>query len=421
VNLQLKQNWLLSALLNFVVIAMLGLLLRYTFVAPVAGLNYKYLLHAHSHVALLGWLYAAVFIALLHAYLPAVVSNKRNYSLLFWLSQGAVLGMLLSFPVQGYGAVSIAFSTAHILLTYWFAYRFLKDAKTAKVNSGEHNFSFRFVKAALFFLVLSSVGPWAMGPIMASGRSGTELYYNAIYFYLHFLYNGWFTFAVLGLFFWLLEKYKISFNRNYSLLFFRLMFWACLPAYLLSILWIKPPTIVYLIGGVSALMQLVAMVILLAIVWPIRGQVYSLFGSWAKAILIFAAATFILKTLMQFSTAFPYMADLAYKLRHFIIGYLHLVLIGFVSFFILAFFVQQGWLSFRSAISRWGIGLFILGFFSSEALLFMQGIFYWIGAGTIPNCNEFLFAVSILLPVGTLLFFIAQLNFKQSINQDKQP
>jgi hypothetical protein len=399
---------LLSAVLSLVVIAMLGLLLRWTFIQPIAGLNYKYLLHAHSHAALLGWLYPVLFIALIHAYLPASLRNKAIYSWQFWLSQGAVLGMILSFPVQGYGAVSITFSTLHILLTYWFIYRFLKDAKAANVRGGNYSLSFRFVKAALFFLALSSLGPWAMGPIMATGHSGTQLYYNAIYFYLHFLYNGWLSFAVLGLLFWLLERYKISFDHNYSLLFFRLMFWACLPAYLLSVLWIKPGAIVYLVGGGAALAQVVALVILVAIVWPVRSKLLSLFGNWSRAIVLLAATAFVLKTLMQFSTTFPYMADLAYQLRNFIIGYLHLVLIGFVSFFIVAFCVQQGWFTLRSTISRWGMGLFIVGFISSEALLFLQGIFYWVGAGAISNYNEMLFGVSIFLPVGVLLFFISQ-------------
>ncbi|HEY4652331.1 MAG TPA: hypothetical protein VIG72_13000, partial [Pontibacter sp.] len=140
---------LLSALLSLVVIAAMGLLLRWTFVQAVPGLNYKFLLHAHSHAALLGWLYPAVVISLLHAYLPPEVRNRKVYFRQFWLSQGAVLGMLLSFPVQGYGAVSITFSTAHILLSYWFIVRFRKDAKAARAGEGKHQLSFRFVQAAL--------------------------------------------------------------------------------------------------------------------------------------------------------------------------------------------------------------------------------------------------------------------------------
>ncbi|MEJ8800799.1 hypothetical protein [Pontibacter sp. H249] len=415
-NIHSKRNWLLVALLNLVVVAVLGLLLRWMFVAPVAELNFKYLLHAHSHVALLGWLYSALFIALLVTFLPPELRDKKTYTWQFWLSQGAVLGMLLSFPVQGYAAVSITFSTAHILLSYWFIYRFLEDAKVANVSKSKHRLSFLFVKASLFFLAISSLGPWAMGPIMALGHSGSQLYYNAIYFYLHFQYNGWFTFGVLGLLFWMLEHYQISFNIKYGRLFFRLMFWACLPAYLLSILWIKPDAWVYFMGGTAAFVQVLALGLLVAILWPLRKQVYTLFNGWSRSILLLAALAFILKTVMQFTTAFPYMADLAYKIRHFIIGYLHLVLIGFVSFFILSFFVEQGWLSLKSRISRWGMGMFILAFAGSETLLFLQGTLFWAKAGAMPYYNELLFGVSILLPVGILLFFIPQIKAR-SIKQ----
>ena len=408
-NIHAKRNWLLTALLNLVVVALLGLLLRWMFVGSVPGINYKFLLHAHSHVALLGWLYSAVFVALLVTFLPAGLHHKKTYTWQFWLSQGAVLGMLFTFPVQGYAAASITFSTAHILLSYWFIYQFLKDAKTAKLSLGKHRLSFLFVKAALFFLALSSLGPWVMGPIMALGHSGGELYFNAIYFYLHFQYNGWFTFAVLGLLFWLLEHYNIRFRATYGRLFFRFMFWACIPAYLLSVLWIKPDAIVYFMGGAAALVQVLALGTLLAMLWPVRRQLYTLFGNWSRVILLLAMLAFILKTLMQFATAFPYMADLAYRLRFFIIGYLHLVLIGFVSFFILAFFVQKGWLSLKQSISRWGLAMFILGFILTEMLLFLQGTMFWTGNGALPYFNEWLFGLSILLPLGILLFFVPQL------------
>lgn len=406
------------ALLNLVVVAFMGLLLRWMFVAPVTGVNYKFLLHGHSHVALLGWLYSAMFVALLVTFLPPELRDKKTYTWQFWLSQGAVLGMLLSFPVQGYAAVSITFSTAHILLSYWFIYQFLKDAERAELSHGKHRLSFRFVRAALFFLALSSLGPWAMGPIMALGHSGSELYFNAIYFYLHYQYNGWFTFAALGLLFWLLEHYNVSFSITSGKRFFQLMFWACLPAYLLSVLWTKPDEVVYLAGGVAGLVQVVALVLLLSMLLPLRRQLMMLFGRWSRRLFILAALAFVLKISMQMATAFPYMADLAFKLRFFIIGYLHLVLIGFISLLVFAFFAQQGWLSFKQRMSRWGMGLFVLAFIGTEALLFLQGVLFWLRAGVIPYFNELMFAVSIFLPLGMLLFFMAQLRARRRIDAE---
>ncbi|WP_181306566.1 hypothetical protein [Rufibacter sp. XAAS-G3-1] len=410
-NVHSKKNWLLGALLNLLVVALLGVFLRYLMVGTVAGVNYKNLLHAHSHVALLGWLYSAVTVALLLVFLPPELRGKHTYTWQFWLSQGMVLGMLLTFPVQGYAAASITFSTAHILLSYWFIYQFLKDAKAAGVAQGRHRLSFSFVKAALFFLALSSFGPWAMGPIMATGRSGSELYFNAIYFYLHFQYNGWFTFAVLGLFFWLLEHHHLLSSPTKGQTVFRLLFWACLPAFLLSVLWIKPAGWVYWLGGLAALAQVAAVVVLFLL--PERKKLFQLFHPWPRLLLKLAAAALGLKALMQMATAFPYLADVAFQLRFFIIGYLHLVLIGCISFFVFAFLGQQGWLTFRGRKSRWGMGIFVLAFFTTEALLFLQGTFLWLQMGDIPEYHALLFTASIFLPLGILLFFLGQFRNKK--------
>ncbi len=405
-------------LLNLVVVAFLGLLLRWMFVAPLEGINYKYLLHGHSHVALLGWLYSALFVALLYAYLPPLMQQKKVYARQFWLSQGAVAGMLISFPVQGYAFFSITFSSLHILLSYWFAYRFWRDAKAANLAHGAHSFSFNLIRAALFFMVLSSLGPWAMGPIMATGHIGDSLYFNAIYFYLHFQYNGWFAFAVTGLLFWLLEKYNVGFNRAIALAFFRLMFWSCLPAFALSVLWTKPNGLVYLLGGAAAFGQVVALGLLLRLLYPLRQAILARFDAWSRALLLLSGVALVMKIVMQFASAFPYVADLAYRQRNFVIGYLHLVLLGFVSLFLLSFFVQRGWLSFQTIRSRWGISLFLTGLVGSEAILFLQGIFFWAGAGLIPHYFILLFCISIAMPVGILLFFIPQISGLRSIKQE---
>ena len=402
----MKPAWLKIAFLNLLIVAFLGLFLRWQFVQPTTGINYKYFLHAHSHAALLGWLYSAFFIALLPSYLPENQYRKKIYSWLFWLSQGSVLCMLISFPIQGYALFSITFSTLHILLSYAFIYHFLKDSKQSELVKTQHHFSFKFIKAALFFLALSSMGPWAMGPIMATGNSFTNIYYNAIYFYLHFQYNGWFSFAALGLFFWLLEHYQVTFNRQKATVFFQLFYWACLPAYLLSVLWTKPDLWVYLIAGISAFMQLVALVLFARISIAFLPQFSSKLHTWTRILMLFAFTAFVLKILMQAVSAIPYFADLTYKLRHFIIGYLHLVLIGFVSLFLFAYFLQLGWLTLKNRWAKIGLVVFFMAFLLTEALLFLQGIFYWTKLGIIPGYDWWMFALSIGLPVGLGLFIL---------------
>jgi hypothetical protein len=404
----LQNSWLKVALLNFLVIALLGLFLRWFMVAPPAGFNYKYLLHAHSHVALLGWLFSAFLVALLRAYLPEEVRQKKSYLWQFWLAQASVLGMLLSFPVQGYAPVSITFSTAHILISYWFIYQFLADARQVRLIASDHQASFRFIKAALFFLAFSSLGPWSLGPVMAGGGSGSQLYYNAIYFYLHFQYNGWLSFAALGLLFWLLENNPIPFSRPQALTVFRLFFGSCLLGFLLSVLWIKPPAIVYYLAGGAALVQAAGLFLLLRLLYRHRADLSGLFRGWSRLLFSLSLAALLLKVVMQLASAIPFMADLAFSIRNFIIGYLHLVLIGFISFFLFAYFIRRGQLNASRRRSRWGLGLFICGFFLSEGLLFLQGLFFWTGWGLLPDYFRLLFWVSTLMPAGLICLLAGQ-------------
>ena len=412
--LRFSPLWWRVALLHLLLIAFAGLLLRWMLVSPVQGLNFRNILHAHSHGALLGWLYSAFFVALLHAYLPQQMRNKGSYAWLFWLSQLAVLGMLLSFPVQGYAAVSITFSTLHILLSYGFAWRFWRDVEQLPDVQQRHAASIPFVKLSLLLMVLSTLGPWSLGPIMATGYSGSELYFNAIYFYLHFQYNGWFTFAALGLFFRLLEHYQIHFSRSIARAILQLLALAIVPAYLLSVLWTEPAVWLYAIGGAAALVQLVALVLLAKLLWQIRGTLQMICSKEVWLLFGLSLVACGIKMVLQVASALPVVALLAYKVRLFVIGYLHLTLIGFVSLFLLGYFAQLGWLKLSARLTRTGLGLFLTGFFLSELCIFTQGIAFWLRLGAFPYFNEAMFGVSALLPVGLLLLAVGQLRYAKA-------
>jgi hypothetical protein len=114
------------ALLNFFLAALLGVLLRYAFVEELTFITYRPVMHAHSHVAMLGWVYLALYALLLPAFVPAA-AGKGFYRGLFWLTQLSVAGMLISFPLEGYGPWSISFSTLHVLCAYAFAGQIWRD------------------------------------------------------------------------------------------------------------------------------------------------------------------------------------------------------------------------------------------------------------------------------------------------------
>src|SRR5687768_12768603 len=101
----LFRRWALLSFFWFVIAGAMGAFLRLQLFNPVVEMNYKHFLHGHSHLAFLGWVFNALYISLIYAYIPAQV---KRYHVLFWLLQVAVLGMLISFPIQGYKAVSIS-------------------------------------------------------------------------------------------------------------------------------------------------------------------------------------------------------------------------------------------------------------------------------------------------------------------------
>lgn len=114
--------------------AALGLLLRWHAVEPVPGLRYGYVLHAHSHVAFLGWIFNAfIALALAHFVVPA---ERPRYRRVFLVAQVAVAGMLLTYPVQGYAAASIASSTLHMICAAVFAVKLLRRHRASPAARG---------------------------------------------------------------------------------------------------------------------------------------------------------------------------------------------------------------------------------------------------------------------------------------------
>lgn len=397
----MNKYWLNTSFIYLFIVALLGTILRLTGITTL-GINYNHFLHAHSHIAFLGWLYNTLFIIFIYTFLNPKQRANNSYRLQFWLTQAANVGMLLSFPIQGYGLYSISFSTLHIFISFWFAYSFLQDANSNPENFSRNYWSFKFIKIALAFMILSSLGPFSLGPIIATTGTGSELYYNAIYFYLHFQYNGWFSFAVIGLFFRILENKQIFISEKKVKIFYRLMLLSCVPAYLLSVLWTKPPIGIYVIAKSAALIQSLGLIVLLSIIVGIKDKLKTELNKWGYFLLSFSFFVYSIKIVLQLTTSFPYFADLAYQIRGFTIGYLHLVLIGYISIFLFAFLIENG-IFYLNKTTKTGLTFFISGFVMSEIIIFAQAIFAWLAQNMIPHYYSLLVCVSLLMVLGTAL------------------
>lgn len=211
----------------FFVIAIIGTTMR-AFSFFDIPLEYKHLLHAHSHVAFQGWVYTLVILFTTHLFLTTEQIKKGYYSLQFILTIVIVLGILIAFSLQGYALFSIVFSSLFQLLNYWFNFQFFNDVKKHKPT-----LSLRFIKTGFWLGLLSTLAPWGIGILTAKGYVHTEAYSSVLYFFLHFQYKGWFLFVVFGLLFKWLETNQITYNTKKATLFYQLFTWAIIPAYTL--------------------------------------------------------------------------------------------------------------------------------------------------------------------------------------------
>jgi hypothetical protein len=356
--------------------SLMGLLLRYTMIAPVRGINFSHLLHGHSHVMFLGWITNLLLLSFIQ-----VFARDKKLIRIFWVLQIFISGMMISFPLQGYGMFSVTFSALHTFTTFIFIVFFFKNTKD------KTSFAILLARYALLFFVLSSVGPFSLGYLKANGLAHSNLYRFAIYFYLHFQYNGFFFFAVLSLFVNLIEIKVHPMELNQIKRACYLLLIAAVPTYFLSILWAKPPVIFNIIGFIASLLQLAGIFLLIA---PLK-KLFSknhLFHPRINFLFCISASALLLKLILQTISSFPCVAEVADAFRPIVVAYLHLVLIGLISIFLL------GWLLEKTILDKkyfdW-ILLFLIAFVCSEIILVIMP---WYNFRFI---HHFLFCFSLLI------------------------
>lgn len=336
-----------------VIASLIGLTLRYYFVSPM-GFNFKNVLHAHSHLMLLGWLFNALLLLVYRQWNLEI--PKRHV----WWFLGicvCVAGMLFSFPFQGYAAVSITFSTLHL----WLSYILLVGIWKLSRNRGLPGM---LVRTGIFFFFLSTIGPYALGPMMANDMQSSPWYNQAIFFYLHFQYNGAFLFFMLA---FMLEKWKKANVEWKEKTFLILMTagvaltWFHTLDYSFDSIWIN------IAGGMGSVFQLWAGLLFLRVIdrnKRINTQLLVL-------------AMLLIKWLLQVLGSFPAIADMVVHNRFYFIAYLHFIFLGIFTPFI--------WANLRDKIRGFSslIAFYWLFFFLTETALVMpflyqvSGFYYW--------------------------------------------
>jgi len=394
------KSQVIVCVVNFLIAALMGLALRFTFLENI-GINYRFLTHAHSHTAMLGWACLMLFTLVAHYFLP---HKKVIYNRLFWVTELAVIGMILSFPFQGYAVVSIFFSTLHIFCSYYFAYLVFKHHKT---NSKAIAY---LLKVSLLFMLLSTLGVWCLGPAVGLLGQASAFYQISIQFFLHFQFNGWFLIGVITVLFHLL---KIEYSALFCN-FLKLLVVSTILNFAFTLNSLVPYKILLYINVIAVFLQVISLFMFVKLV---KTKLMLLLKNQSKLVIYlyaFSLFCFVLKTLLQTLSILPEVSKMVYNQHNFIIGFIHLMMLGIISGFLFIFIINEKLIQHTKSL-YFGVYSFVIGFVLTEIILIIQACKFYFASGFIPNYYLILFVFSILLPLGVffILFNIIKTNYHE--------
>lgn len=403
----IPQKWAILCLFNLFIASILGVLMRYKILYELPALVQNNLLHAHSHFVFQGWISLVLFCALVLFFLPKEVAQKKAYSILFWVMQLSAFGMLFTFLYNGYYPLSIAFSTLTQLAFYWFAIQFWIDIR----KTDTHQVARWFAIAALWCGIISSLGPFALGYYSSSETSSPLSIRTSIYFYLHFQYNGWFMFSIFSIFInWFHKRFLMQ--KNELKWFFILMAIGIIPGYALSIIGYYKTPIVLINSYFSVITQAIAIILFSVFIYKNRVKINGQLSTITKRLWYIAFISLLLKVIMQSLSLSPELANVAFSFRPLVIGYLHLVFICIVTFFLFGYLIQYQKLKFSTSYTAYfGLIIFVLFSLANEFILFLQafGFYFEISIRHVPSS---LLYVSLGMALGLLLFVMGQFSKK---------
>ncbi len=400
-----RSFWMKFALVNFCIVAVLGVIMRYKILFSLPWLDQKHLQDAHSHFAFYGWVTTAIYI-LLTDYLRKTMPNvaMKKYRALIIVNVVSAFAMLATFIYGGYFWASIAASTAALFCSFVFAGVFYKD------TAGLRDASKIWFRSALFFAVISSFGVFNLAYMKMSGTVSQSMYLASEYYFLHFQYNGFFIFSCIGLLLFSMKEAGAVLTKKENNILFFLMFFGCLVGFGLSVLWMEMPAWVFALIIITTVGQTIGAVILYKYV---RKHWTNLVVKWSpmhRFVLMYAGFAFAVKTLLQLGSNVPAISQFAFGFRNVVIAYLHLVLLMCIATFLVNQILATNRFKVTSAVLT-GLKLLLLGIFLNELILGLMGVLS-IKYVAVPYANHGLLAVSVLMLVA-LIIIVATLKRRE--------
>lgn len=369
----------------FFISAILGAYLRYYYLNPIEGLNYRNILHAHSHLALLGWLTPMM----LWSMIPELYLKNLKIRFSFHLIGVSAILMTGIFFFYGYNAISISLSVLHSLLTLLVAVHLFKI-------SGPDDY---FLKYAVIWLLISMISVMAVGPFKAIYGSNSIFYFLSIQFFLHIIFNGWLVFSFLFIFKKIFKSESFDISINY--LDIHILNVGIILSFFLQIHWMIPKPYFMVINafGVLFLLYIYGKIIIklkILINLKKRNFIYNI--SMFSFILVLS-----FKMIALLITAVPIVSDQIISIRSAAIAFFHLNALGISSLSLFIYWFHEGIIS-ENFTTSWAIILYTIAFIWKEILLVLQTVLLYLSKGFLPKYEELLWAGAMVFPISISLF-----------------
>ncbi len=390
------KRWIEIALINFCIVALAGFTMRYKINFSLPVINQRYLMYAHSNFAFVGWV-ALALMTLMVRYL--IRSNlQTNYNKYKWiLGSDAVIaiGMFIAFSIQGYDFWAYTFLIISIIISYFFIFYYWKDLNKIK----DKNFAVAWLKAALALWAISSLGAIWLAYLLANFVKVQDWYFMALYFFLHFQYNGWFLFVCFGVFFSYMGRQGMDAGKL-SRQLFTIMGVLVIPSYFLSVVWLKLPAVFHWTALISGILQILILVFFIRLLRKVISDKRIKLHSSTRWLWILVSSAFIIKITLMMLSIIPYLSHFAFGYRPVIIGYLHLSFVGVTSLFIFGY-INEFIHRFKGRVSGIGALVFVIGFIIQEIMLMFQGL-EAMNVEPVRSANIILFICAALQAIGLI-------------------
>jgi hypothetical protein len=398
-----KKIWINLSIFNLCTVAFLGFALRSKALFELRFIDYNHLVDGHGHFAFEGWVTLSLLLLFVSEFLPLNESERPVYQ---WSFGGIVITswlLLISFSLQGNSTITNILLTVFFIILYVFSGFFLKDILKTNLN--------RPVKilavSAIICMILSTMGALTIAVLFAVKSRNGIYYRDAMYTYLHFQYNGFFTLAVMALLFQkLLTKVNEQTKNNISR-FSVLLTLSVLPSLFLSFLWHDPHYIFRAIAVAGVVLVFLCFLWFIKITLSAREAINSI-HPYIRYLGILSMTAFVIKEFLQGFTIFPLIGNAVFGNRPTIMGFLHLVFLGMATLFILAWYSYKGVLTIENKFTKISLIVFSCGVILNELSLMIQGFesMFVIGYAFFGWA---LWGISIILLSGAIMIGIARI------------